>query len=190
MSKLIDSLNKVQASLTTANPAKNIPPSVIAVPRKEEAAGPSHLKGFQLTSQIFYSVAVSMVLIVVLAVTLSYKAFALIQERNTHIAELAGAVTRQNEKIKSLEESITSLSLQQTRLTADLKTSLGAIEQRINKTTKEIAEIVISNENIDDQIKGLKDENKNTKNNYNSLTAEINKVKQLLARMMGETTEP
>jgi uncharacterized coiled-coil DUF342 family protein len=184
MSKLIDSLNKVQATLTET--PRNIASSTSG---KGQGAGPSASGLLHFTKQTFYSLSIAVVLIVILAFSLSYKAFGLIQERNSHITQLISAIHQQNDKIKSLENSIATLSSQQQGQMVDIKNSLAAIDQRINKTTKEVAEVVIHRQELNTQIKDLKTENSDIKNKYNSLIAEFNKVKQTLAKMMGETAE-
>lgn len=200
MSKLIDSLNRVQETMTEKSAAAVQPkqtwkprepvekPTPVSVHAPVVSAD-AH-KGFLINKQVFYSVFVAVMVIVVMALVLSYKAFTLISERNSELTKLAGIITKQNEKMRSLESSIQELNVQQNQQLALIKESFNSVEKLINTNTKELAEMAVNQEILNNSLKDLKASDKDIKNNYNYLSAEINRVKQIMAKMMGEAAIP
>ena len=187
MSKLIDNLNHVQATMSDRPDTTVIPSTNLATPtvnRKEQSKLP-------INNETFYIILASVAVVVVLAFALSLKALASIRAKSdSEFAKLSDVIIKQSEKIRSLEDSIVKLSSQQGQQQADLKSSLAMVEKLMNTSTKELAELTITNNSLSLAVKDLKSENKALKNDYNDLTNEINRVKQMLARMTGEVPAP
>lgn len=196
MSKLIDSLNRIQTTMTEKSvvetPPKRIWESQESLAEQPAAVASSPVAApepgkFSLSPQAFYSVFAAVMVIVVLSLILSYRAFNLISERNSDVVKLANAITKQSEKIKSLENTIVQLSAQQSQQLAEIKESVGSLEQLINKSAKGLAEMALNQAILGDTVKDLKTENRDLKNNYKYLSGEFSRVKQLLTKMVEET---
>ena len=185
MSKLIDNLNHVQTAITE-KPAKPITKSpIFQSPIQDD--DPKDSGRPQLNRRALYPIFGTVAVIVVLSLTLSYRALALIRERSFELSKLSGIITKQNDKIKSLEDSIGQLSSQQSQQLAEVKDGMRAIEKIISTNTQELAQMAMDHDVLRASIKDLKAENKTSKENYSFLTGEIGRVKQNLAKMMGET---
>ena len=110
MSKLIDSLNSVQATMTensnntvpqkhdgkSKEPVAKTTPAAVSPP----VATTKEQNGFYINKHAFYSIFGAVMVIVVMALILSFKAFTLISERNFELTKLVGVITKQNEKIR------------------------------------------------------------------------------------------